>query len=897
MSDIIFQTNNVLFAAQLNFEFGRKLNSTDAQSLFAPLNSPAFTGAPTTTTPATNDSSSRIPTTAWVRGVVGGGVGATGPTGPTGATGVTGPTGAGTPGAVGPTGAPGPTGPSGSGPTGPQGPQGTVGSVGPTGPIGPGGGATGPTGPTGPAGAVGAKGATGAAGASLTGPTGAAGTAGATGPTGPIGPGGGATGPTGAQGPTGPGGGATGPTGATGPLGPTGDDGPTGPTGAQGTIGPTGASTGVTGPTGPIGITGPTGPTGPVTGVTGPTGPAGTVGSAGPTGARGATGANGTNGATGPQGPAGTTGAQGPQGVQGAAGVAGSQGPQGVQGPTGPTGVGTQGPQGVAGAIGPTGARGATGPNGTNGTTGANGAQGPAGPTGPQGAVGAQGPQGPIGPTGPAGTGAGGTITALNIQGNPSLNDAGSGAAGAQPVGNPGFNTKSSLIVEGTTAGGTAAREFLVSFGLRSTQGAGAGGNLGDKVCLYTATTTQAGSGDAWNWNPVFILNAGSGNINCQVTEVDFNNAQGDRIYGSSALATGMSFTGASNFNSTAAVYVTGGFNPTHQWFYGVLVDGSTNAAYRDNTNLNAASFESTGNVHAYGLLIDGNLYQNAAIQLEQTAPGSNNNGSIVWVGGAGAIYDYTDTSGNRIVGQNAVNFLHYANLLPVQNNTLQIGGPSNFYRFMFAGNFAVTSDPRLKTDMKPVTSGMLNVVKDLSPITFKHKTSQDKIATTRIERRPVRETVEREIDDVEFRDGKAYHVKRKDLVKNHKFERHVVHDEAGEPAYHHDAPTRFRTQHPDNPDETIPAPKLHNELVFEDVEVPHIDYVARPGRRTHYGFSATDVGNVMVKHGLDFGGYQKPENPDEMESYSPHQLLAVLWGACQEMAAKIETLESKLAK
>lgn len=288
------------------------------------------------------------------------------------------------------------------GPVGPQGPQGVKGDTGSQGPQG----IQGPAGLQGPQGIQGPKGDTGA--------TGATGSVGATGPQGPQGIQGiqGPVGPTGPVGPVGPAG-ATGATGATGPQG------PVGPQGAQGdkyactsttslavvngaatlttqtglawtiqqdltivynagnhmhaTVTSYNATTGVmvvdvtqhTGSgtysswtinlEGAAGVQGPAGPTGATgaTGATGPAGPVGPAGPAGPTGATGATGATGPAGPAGPQGPAGVagatgaTGATGPQGPVGSVGPQGPQGPQGIQGPVGDTG-----PQGVAGTPG-----------------------------------------------------------------------------------------------------------------------------------------------------------------------------------------------------------------------------------------------------------------------------------------------------------------------------------------------------------------------------------------------------------------------------------------------------------------------------------------------------------------------------------------------------------------
>jgi hypothetical protein len=59
----------------------------------------------------------------------------------------------------------------------------------------------------------------------------------------------------------------------------------------------------------------------------------------------------------------------------------------------------------------------------------------------------------------------------------------------------------------------------------------------------------------------------------------------------------------------------------------------------------------------------------------------------------------------------------------------------------------------------------------------------------------------------------------------------------------------------------------------------------------THWGFVAQDVGAVLKPH--DFGGHREIEG---YQSISYHELTAVLWKACQEMAAQIEELKARLS-
>jgi hypothetical protein len=77
--------------------------------------------------------------------------------------------------------------------------------------------------------------------------------------------------------------------------------------------------------------------------------------------------------------------------------------------------------------------------------------------------------------------------------------------------------------------------------------------------------------------------------------------------------------------------------------------------------------------------------------------------------------------------------------------------------------------------------------------------------------------------------------------------------------------------------------------FVTEDVE--ETVYVDRPGKRTHWGFLASDVKAAFDKTGLDFGGYVKGE--DGSENLRPDQLIPVLWKAVQELKAEIDVLKA----
>jgi len=74
----------------------------------------------------------------------------------------------------------------------------------------------------------------------------------------------------------------------------------------------------------------------------------------------------------------------------------------------------------------------------------------------------------------------------------------------------------------------------------------------------------------------------------------------------------------------------------------------------------------------------------------------------------------------------------------------------------------------------------------------------------------------------------------------------------------------------------------------FTEEDVEETFYVDRPGKRTHWGFLASDVKAAFDKTGLDFGGYVKDE--EGTEHLRPDQLIPVLWKAVQELKSEFDS-------
>lgn len=77
----------------------------------------------------------------------------------------------------------------------------------------------------------------------------------------------------------------------------------------------------------------------------------------------------------------------------------------------------------------------------------------------------------------------------------------------------------------------------------------------------------------------------------------------------------------------------------------------------------------------------------------------------------------------------------------------------------------------------------------------------------------------------------------------------------------------------------------------------PDADGVDTPGVRTHYGFIAQEV-KELIGDGNNFGGYVKGDmaDPTSLEGLRYHEFIAPMVKAIQELSAQVETLKAKVA-
>lgn len=468
---------------------------------------------------------------------------------------------------------------------------------------------------------------------------------------------------------------------------------------------------------------------------------------------------------------------------------------------------------------------------------------------------------------------AGGALTA-----NPSISFA--------PVANTP-TTLGSFVLDGTTQS-AATREFLVAFGLTSNMATGVGG--ADKVTLYAAVDGTAGSADIWALNTVTAMESSfpSGQ-NAQGYELDFNNMAGLRgqtsgISGMAApVATGLSISGASAYTSTTAITIAGGAG---QWNRGVTVAPAVvQAAFADYSSA-YYGIQMQGNHSQYGIDMQGSAL-GQGIRLPNLA-------AINYRNHAGTL-DLTainlDGSDRVQIGANTQGIAAAANTFPLADNVYALGTGSLRWTAVYAVNGTIqTSDPTLKTDIQPLPDA-LPLVAAVNPVTFRWKSGGYDVVEDQEERDvPATEDVEHTHIQRTVQDGRVIHSETTRTVQAEIYDEMPVHDENGNPVYatarHRDGTMKLARDHIGRPIQAT-----HPVLRMTKATVPVIRAEHREGRRTHWGFLASDLKAAFDAAGRDWGGYVKA---GDTEHIRPDQLIPVLWKACQELAARIETLEGK---
>jgi len=472
-------------------------------------------------------------------------------------------------------------------------------------------------------------------------------------------------------------------------------------------------------------------------------------------------------------------------------------------------------------------------------------------------------------------------LSNLLIQGDQSLQ--------AYPVANP-VNTFSSLIVTGTTAQ-NAAREFLVSIGLVSNKGAAAASPDRDKVGLYVGLQADSGTGDVWSFNTVLTMAAGAAAYNAQGHELDFNNLNGHRgdTPGAAGLAApvgyGLSITGVASYRSTSALLLTGA--SAGVWNRGLTItSGVVQSSIQDLGTADRA-LDLQG-AYDYAIDLSSSTSTAAAIQM-----GNAHSLRGKTTGGTARTLISLNASDQVFVGDSAQQTVLSGSLVvPYADNLVSFGNGSFRWTEIFATNGTInTSDPKLKKDMVPLGS-MLPLLREVQPISFKFKEGGGSTETAWTEELTQEyETIEVEKTVIDVIDGKATERRVKETVTRRVVDEVPVVDANGEQVYDWTKPMRDghgRVTHP-----SVRVPRMHRVQRMSLKQVPVQRVVMRPGKRTHLGFSATEVQAAVQKLGLgDLGVYVKDNG---VEGLRIDQLVAALWQVAREQDAEIAALKVSL--
>jgi hypothetical protein len=279
-------------------------------------------------------------------------------------------------------------------------------------------------------------------------------------------------------------------------------------------------------------------------------------------------------------------------------------------------------------------------------------------------------------------------------------------------------STLGSLVVQGATAAGPT-RQFLASFGLRSSHGHGTPG--ADKVAMYAAVDAFNGSSDVWAINTVTSMEAGlAADVNAQGYELDFNNMAQARGSGlgvaglvADALAVGLTVTGASDYSSSTAILI-GGVGPG-QWNRGITVTACVGQSAFSDYSASPVGIQMQATHSQYGIDMQGSTLGGAIRVPYGTAIRSRNATNS-------ADIDLITLSSvnNAVVGANANNVIFGAAPAPITDNTQSLGSSGLRFTALYAVNGTIqTSDETLKTDIQALPAA-LPIIGAINPVTFR---------------------------------------------------------------------------------------------------------------------------------------------------------------------------------
>ena len=481
------------------------------------------------------------------------------------------------------------------------------------------------------------------------------------------------------------------------------------------------------------------------------------------------------------------------------------------------------------------------------------------------------------------------TVPALTVAGDESLSI--TLTANPQP-------SYGSLNVYATTSNTTTC-EILGAFGLTSTLGNGLAGGAQNRVALYSGLSMQAGSGDTWSFNTVLNMETNAtATANAIGYELDFNNLAGHRGDTSGGggfaapVAYPFSITGVGNYRSTAAMLVAGpGGTPV--WNRGIsFVNTSVSQVTLQDYTTATTSFE-INNSHTYGVDTNGGAFSAAAFRMGNGQYFKARNGA-----GSADLAVFVQSGANLVLGDAATTAIYSLNVVaPFNDNAVTCGANGNRWSAVWAVNGTIqTSDPREKTEIVTLAGVDTGTILDaIKPISFRWVDGgYDEVEVEEEVERPVTELNEWDEQRTELRAGVPT------LVTVRHSERVPVYDETpavnpdGSPAYIvTEAKPAVYDRNGHVIREAVPETRtraMHRAVRTERVIQKVKRQVARAGRRTHWGFDASQIEQISTLAGRDFGGFVRSE--DGTLAIRPDQLIPILWEETRRLRERVAMLE-----
>jgi hypothetical protein len=409
------------------------------------------------------------------------------------------------------------------------------------------------------------------------------------------------------------------------------------------------------------------------------------------------------------------------------------------------------------------------------------------------------------------------------------------------------------------------------------------------KIALTASVVGGAASASIYGLNT--IVQGFGGSYLVTGIESDVNNVGVDAIdVGAATSVYGLVSVASGSAASTAGLWVQA--TAEGSWTHGVIINQANLASFTDistaTIGLNISGEHTTGisMLAGFPIAISMALPNNAPIQQRDAGNTLRN------------VVNVTGSNQLALGDAGLASIASLQNFQPFSDNTLSLGASGIRWTAVWAANGTIqTSDVSQKVDVQPLPS-VLSTILSVDPITFRWSVG-GRVAqqTTEEQSVPATEMVAEEAEQISVVNGKAVLKTVQQEKEREIFDTLPVVDAAGSPVMDAGKTVPIRDASgaiiPGKFGVSAPTPRMHRVRRMTTKSVPVTQYVDKPGKRIHWGFSASDIKTAFDNLGRDFGGYVKGE--DGTEGIRPDQLIPVLWKGIQEMASELVSLKAKI--